>query len=254
MGDHFSKRQGGAISEADLCSSFVAAATKHRRDEPQWVAYPETAGFDILLVRASDGVQVGIEAKLALNPRVVAQVLPPRMSWYGDHEGPDYRAVLVPAGKCNSDVRAICDALGITVIEHHGGPGEGYYDKWARGPEFSPALPVESYWRHDMQLWHEWLPQKRCALPDYVPDVAAGVPAPVSLTAWKVKAIKLLILAGERPVTRADFKHLQLSPTSWLCPGGWLDRRSSNAGSPPAAPDELRANRGGQAEVGACFS
>jgi hypothetical protein len=43
-------------SEADLCAGFIAAATKGG----SWTAYAETAGYDILMVRASDGVQIGI--------------------------------------------------------------------------------------------------------------------------------------------------------------------------------------------------
>ena len=71
------------FSEAALCAAFIAAATvtPKRTDHAQWVAYPETGGFDILLVRQTDGVQIGIEAKLALNPLVVSQVLPKRQEW-----------------------------------------------------------------------------------------------------------------------------------------------------------------------------
>jgi hypothetical protein len=61
-------------------------------------------------------------------------------------------------------------------------------------------------------------------VPDYVPDVIAGASAPVALTAWKVKAIRLAVLLEERAVTRADFKHLQLSPTLWTGPQGYLMR------------------------------
>jgi hypothetical protein len=68
------------------------------------------------------------------------------------------------------------------------------------------------------------MPEKRCAVPDYVPDVIAGAPAPVALTAWKVKAIRLAVLLEERAVTRSDFKHLQLSPTVWTGPNGYLTR------------------------------
>lgn len=213
------------LSEADLCARFIVAATKPgRAGRPRWVAYAETAGFDILLVRDGDGVQIGIEAKLALNPRVVAQALPYREGWSGGTQaGPDYRAVLVPASKVNADVKRICAALGLTVIEHRGERGGEFYGPNAYGPEFTPDLPCENAGRFLGGDWHEWAPAERCAVPEYVPDVQAGCSAPIALTAWKVKAIRLSILLEDRPVTRADFKALQLSPTNWLCPRGWLD-------------------------------
>ena len=69
------------------------------------------------------------------------------------------------------------------------------------------------------------MPQTRCVLPDYVPDVVAGASAPVALTAWKVNAIKLAILLETRPVTRSDFQALGLSPSRWTDPWtGWLQK------------------------------
>lgn len=40
--------------------------------------------------------------------------------------------------------------------------------------------------------WFDWNPTKRCELPEFVPKVAAGVPAPLQLTPWKVGALKVL--------------------------------------------------------------
>jgi hypothetical protein len=209
------------LSEADLCSSFIKAVTEPRRViGAKWVAYPETAGFDILLVRA-DGFQIGVEAKLVLNARVVAQVLPYREGWcYGSKAGPDCRAVLVPFGKCNDDLVRICAALGVTVIRLHVEPPKGG-GTW--GHPFSPYLPDEQT-KLAADDWHPWAPPERCPVPEYVPDVQAGASAPVKLSEWKVKAIRLSVMLEERPVTRADFKALQLSPTNWLCPHGWLAR------------------------------
>lgn len=210
------------FSEADLCAAFIALAqapSRWSREPSEWIAYPETAGFDILMVRASDGAQIGIEAKLVLNPKVIAQALPYRERWYfGDSVGPDYRAVLVPAERCNEDLVRICDALGITVIRYRA----PYKRPWGEMSEsaFSPDLP-HAFRCED---WHQWAPVSRCKVPDYIPDVAAGRSAPIALTPWKVNAIKIVILASERPVTRADFKHFRISPTPWLCPRGWLDR------------------------------
>lgn len=209
-------------SEAALCAAFLAEATK----DGAWRAYPETAGFDILMVRAVDGAQIGIEAKLVLNAKVVAQALPDGLHYNAAAIGPDFRAVLVPDGKVRGEgLGRICAALGITVITFRGTPPRGvYFDP------FAPGLPrvgsvADDYYNHS---WHEWAPQTRCELPDYVPDVAAGASAPIALTDWKVRAIKLAVLLEERPVTRSDFKALGLSPSRWTDPfTGWLEKTAS---------------------------
>lgn len=51
--------------ESDLCAAFVSTVPKN------WVIYPETGGFDLVLVEEATGVQIGIEAKLALNAKVI---------------------------------------------------------------------------------------------------------------------------------------------------------------------------------------
>ena len=65
------------------------------------------------------------------------------------------------------------------------------------------------------------LPAIRIAPPDWVPDVIAGDAAPVRLTVWKVKALKLIATVDKRGVfTRQAFKDLQLDPDcGCLC--GW---------------------------------
>lgn len=240
---------GPSITEADLCGRFIAAATKPGPAHlPRWIAYPETAGFDILLVRQGDGVQIGVEAKLTLNAKVLAQALPARSCWFGAQVGPDYRAALVPSDKCNPDVLAICAHLGIAVIRFNA-------DAPAGGPRFgaafAPSLPGGGHSGHVPEGWHEWAPLTRCPVPDYVPDVIAGASAPVALTPWKVKAIRLSVLLEERPVTRADFKALQLSPTNWLCPRGWLERTEAGWIAGPRTPDFRAQHPRNYAEIAA---
>src|SRR3990172_5352454 len=79
------------LTEADLCAAFIASATKGK----VWTAYPETAGFDILLSRVADNTQIGIQAKLRLNAKGLCQILPHDYTF--GISGPDYRAVLVPS-------------------------------------------------------------------------------------------------------------------------------------------------------------
>ncbi|MGV7034901.1 hypothetical protein [Methylobacterium symbioticum] len=230
-----------SISEADLCKAFIALATK----DGAWTAYPETAGFDILLVRVADGAQIGIEAKLKLNPHVVAQALPEWQGYYGAHTGPDYRAVLVPfSGAGAAGMSTICHTLGITIL-------------WLAEPDyigrrsFGPELPVENRYGDRAGSWHEWAPAERCRLPDYVPDCVAGASSPITLTAWKVKAIKLAILLEERPVGRSDFKHLGLSPSRWTAPDGWLRRRGNGWIAGPGMPNLKRQHPRNYAEIAA---
>lgn len=215
--------------ESDLCAAFIAALNKprrHERETEKWTAYSETAGFDILLVRDADGFQIGVEAKLRLNAHVVCQALPDYL-WTPVTEGPDCRAVLVPGGMIDNGLGTICTALGITVIRCYGEDAHLNF--------FEPGLPEINSWQPPRE-WFEWAPLRRCTLPGYVPDVVAGASAPVSLTLWKVAAIKLAILLEERPVTRADFAHLNLSASRWLqSPSGWL-RKADDGGGWVAGP------------------
>ena len=206
--------------ETDLCAAFIAAldvpADHYRREK--WVAYPETAEFDILLVRESDGAQIGIEAKLRLNAHVVCQALP-QWRWQPVKEGPDFRAVLVPFGGVDNGLTTICDAIGVTVIRMH---AQGPH---SHGPRFSPYLPTLRGNDNTRSDWFEWCPDQRCKLPDYVPDVVAGSSAPTKLTPWKIAAIKLAIILEDRPVTRDDFRALDLSASRWMQnPGAWLQK------------------------------
>ena len=184
-------------TEAEMVADFVERV-KSARANP-WTVYPETAGWDLLLAH-KDGYQLGVEAKLSLNAKVIDQAL----SGLGRHwhdTGPDYRAVLVPSGKVQLHLGRICSAIGIGVIA-------------AKKERFwSPNLPNQEF---DWRDWPNWCPARRCALPDYIPDVEAGHSAPVMLTKWKIMAIKLSIILERRGyVTRADMKSLGISPTRW---------------------------------------
>lgn len=193
-------------SEAALVAAFTAALAG-KSGEPDWTVYAETAGWDLLLVH-KDGYQLGVEAKLKLNPKVLSQALSGvgAQYWGGSTIGPDYRAVLVPEDGLQHHMEAICRALGIGVIT-------------VRPQWNSLNLPDERR-GYGMRDWSNWCPEKRCAVPDYVPDVEGGHKSPVTLTPWKVKAIKLLVLLERRGyVTRADMKALAISPTLWTAHG-----------------------------------
>ena len=121
-------------------------------------------------------------------------------------------AILVPDGE--GRLGRIAAYIGITVISVLP------VSQYRRKPEFRPHLPDGEKWARDD--WREWCPTKRCALPEYVPDVPAGQSAPVQLTAWKIAAIKIAVTIELRGyVTRDDFKHLEIDHRRWLT-NDWL--------------------------------
>jgi hypothetical protein len=184
-------------SEAALVADFLDQLGQGLRDNP-WTVYPETAGWDLLMVHSA-GHQLGLEAKLSLNAKVIDQALSGQHR-YWNPAGPDYRGVLVPAGKCQAHLRNICAAIGIGIVEVR--PRE------ARVRQYF-SLPIELW--HE-SAWQSWMPGERCPLPDYIPDVEAGKKSPVALTEWKIKAIKLMIVLERRGhVTRRDMAALKIS-------------------------------------------
>lgn len=173
-----------------------------------WTPYHETGGWDLLLVHHT-GYQVGIQAKLSLNAKVLAQSLPHGHA----SDGPDYRAVLVPRDGLQAHLNNIARHIGITVIDVWTTEG------WNRSTTYhsSPQLPDEAW--YFQQGWVNWCPTNRIVLPDYIPDVTGGKASPVALTLWKIKAIKLMILLERNgAVSRADMKRLEISPSRWTDP------------------------------------
>lgn len=205
--------------ESDLCAAFIAALPDG------WVSYPETAGFDIVLVR-SDGVQVGVEAKLGLNAKVLIQAVDHvHQRWNGGVVGPDFLAVLIPYGHRTHEMVTIAGYLGLAVIEQHDAVTFEHRYRYERfklkAPDcfpFSPALPDIQWPDNDhYNGWRDQMPAERCKLPDYVPDVVAGAPSPSTLSEWKIGAIKLCVLLEKRgTITVADFKALRINRQRWL--------------------------------------
>lgn len=202
-------------TEAELVAAFCGCIdpAKWERNPaaaPKWIQYHETAGWDLLLAHPETGEQIGIEAKLTLNAKVLEQALPGR---WADDFGPDYRAVLVPEAGLQNHLSRLARHLGIVILVVRSD-----VKGWANAPiwsrhDFYPGLPTDRWNARD---WPNWLPAQRCKLPDYIPDVTGGHSAPVALTDWKIKAIKLLQLLERRgSVTRRDMKALGISPSRW---------------------------------------
>jgi hypothetical protein len=79
-------------TERALCQAYA------RQVPAEWIVYPETCGWDMLLVHREGGWQIGLEAKLTLNAKVLSQAIDGRRF---TRPAPDFRAVLV--GKMNAN-------------------------------------------------------------------------------------------------------------------------------------------------------
>lgn len=205
-------------TEADMCDVFIKLVPD------TWIIYPETGGFDILLVRKEDGFQIGIEAKLHLNAKVISQAAEEIATWYACSPGPDCRAVLVPDSTGRA-LENVCKLLGIQVIRLY--RREIYYPERNHVYEILPDLPKQSWDMNadDGRGWFEYFPKERVKVPDYIPDTGAGNPCPITLTNWKIKAIKLSITLEKRGyLERDDFKFFNISISRWTQGGitAWL--------------------------------
>lgn len=212
------KPQRYATEEA-LCADFIAwvkaegGCIRYGREQPVWTPYAETAGWDILLV-AADGTQIGIQAKLKFNLKVLTQAVPGAWEHWRD-QGPDYRAVLVPDQDNSYD--SLCGALGLTLF---------YSRSWGGQPEFAPGLDLQH-----VTGWHYWSPRARCELPEFVPDVPAGASGPLQLTKWKIAALRIVATLEVRGfVTREDFRGYSVDPRRWTGPNGWLQSSPETPG------------------------
>ncbi|SDR10230.1 hypothetical protein [Pseudovibrio sp. Tun.PSC04-5.I4] len=208
------KRKAQFQTEHEMCSRFLENLPEG------WTAYPEWQNWDIVLVRDSDGFQIGIEAKLRLNAKVVTQAA--ERSYQVDKPGPDCRAVLIPEGYTN-DFAVVCSLLNLQIITMRDKLENPRYDRdW-----FLPELPDPD--RFSYNYFPEFYPVSRLPLPEVVPTVEAGKPCPVRLTDWKLKAMKLSILLEKYGfVTRRTFKALSLSPTLFLYENNhWMKRGST---------------------------
>lgn len=188
-------------SEAEMCAAFIEWA------EPQgWTSYPECCGWDILLVQKSDGAQFGIQAKMHFNATLLRQVMPSPHT----ESGPDYRGVVLP--RRHHDIETVLAGIGVCGFypRQHGVAGRFI-------PSIDNAISEDFSSRY-------FNPVDREKLPDYVPDVAAGINSPVVLTTWKIAALKVCaVLELEGSVTSKRIRQIGIDPRRWTNPAsGWL--------------------------------
>lgn len=166
-----------------------------------WTFYPEAGGWDALLV-LPDETQVGIQAKLRANVDVLAQALVPAR-----RVGPDVHAVLVPT--CSRAFLDVAEALNVLVIVG---------DNLRAVPHWDPAKELEREVTRAPRTTHL---RGRCWLPPFVPDLPAGVPAPRTVSPWRVAAAQLCaeIRTGLEP-TNAELAMRGMTMSTWR---RWLD-------------------------------
>lgn len=227
-------------TEAALCAAFIEDVNR----VGGWTVYPETAGFDILCVYDRTGHQLGVEAKLALNARVAEQILPGVAGYSVGGAGPDFRAVLVPTiTDANEGIATLLGIVGVMVFKpcwtyERGGrygssaPGIGRthptfidlfaHNGWPHRP-YDPEAGATG--DHGSPAWFDWNPVRRCELPEIVPDVAAGVPAPTMLTQWKIGALRVLAeLEVEGSITAAGVRAYGIDARRFCASDGWLQQ------------------------------
>jgi len=213
------------VTEAELCNQFVTAAVG-------WTAYPETAGWDLLMVRGR--VQVGVQAKLQADDWVMLQAMPDMGSYNSPRRrnalvrGPHYRMVLVGGWPGRTDEARRGHRARWCLIAQHlrllvARPPENQWQTWLGG--IHPPLnlqtvygmmhgqrPAPIWWR-----WYRWATRKPETLPIVVPQVPAGVPCPEQVTPWSIAAVLLERRCAELgQVTIADARELRDR-----CQGKW---------------------------------
>lgn len=213
------------MTENDLCEAFIRAA-----DLEGWTAYPETASWDVLLVRR--GIQVGVQAKLQACNEVLLQAMPNMGTYLSPMRkramvrGPHYRMVLIGGWKGRTDDARKNNQRVFAEIAQHlhllvARQPENEWQTWLGGswPVLNLTTVYSSgntrapiWWR-----WYRWPTTKPETLPLVVPKVAAGVPSPETVSPWSVAAILLERRCDERgSITIADAREIRDQ-----CNGRW---------------------------------
>lgn len=188
-------------TEADLCKKFISETNLLG-----WKSFPEQNGWDILTI-LPDGRQIGIQAKLTFNLKVLDQCLP---KLFDGNIGPDFRAILVPEDKYPNVAKSLGIVVFVTVKED-------FLKLFPQMSETAKISLLSSHYNKPISDNLGWYPDKRYKIPEYESGSVAGSPCPVRLTDWKIKALKLIARCEKRGyVTTKDFKQLGISPTMWL--------------------------------------
>lgn len=149
----------------------------------EWAFYPENQSWDFLLMHRETHVQVGVQAKLNLNDKVIWQCVELLSV---QRTGPNFAAILVPESELSKrTARKLLQSC-----------AEEKLLVFTEKTIFQTILP-------------EWEPL-RCIFegpvwtPPYEPDMLAGVKSPKPITPFKVAAVRLCaaLRAGFEPTDR----------------------------------------------------
>lgn len=167
--------------ESDVCDAFAVIAQRHG-----WTVYPETGGWDLLLV---NGDQIGVQAKVRANLAVIQQALPGPYAMTA--VGPHFRAILTADGM---ELDPICRPLRLLRFSLL------FMDR--REPmEFGTNMLTDATAREP----YRWQTVRPVALPCVVPMHSGGCPSPLVLSRWKIGALRVLARCQLRGwVTTAD--------------------------------------------------
>ncbi|HHQ2561158.1 TPA: phosphoadenosine phosphosulfate reductase family protein [Pseudomonas aeruginosa] len=116
-------------------------------------------------------------------------------------------------------IERLLEMCGIAVLA----PSRGHRRRDGKFVDF-PEFHLR-YWLQHLsgpQLF-DWNPAERCHVPIVVPDVPAGVPAPLRLTEWKEGALKVIAtLRRQGFITTKQIAECGVSATNWT--RSWLDK------------------------------
>lgn len=219
-------------TEAEMCKAFTA-----RAERSGWDVYPETAGWDLLLVWRDAPVPSIYDENLPLDAtqgfgRSFCRVL---HTWDPlEEESPfsEWDRALKPGmqlgiqAKMHPNVEVLAQAI------------ERWYDRRHPGPDFRGLLVPHTSedfnilaTRLGLRVFVEdhrqervvvaprvkWRVGKRLHLPPIKPSWSGGEKHPRVLSEWRVRALRICILLQDRGwVTKADFIKHQIEHRTWV--------------------------------------
>lgn len=160
--------------ETDLCNDFIEHAESNG-----WIVYPETNDWDIFMVankvtrNIKLGDQVGIEAKLKPNLKVLSQAY--SRSLYYKEAGPDFVCALVP--EVTPEFENVSNALGIIPI--------AMFEK-----RDDSHIRVVSKFEFSLHKRNRRIYSKKLWVPDVQVAVSAGSAGPRKVTSKKIKMVR----------------------------------------------------------------
>lgn len=207
------------VSEAVLCDEFIEIA-----EDEGWAAFPEVAGWDIVLVwrgpsvdlspdlTIREGDQFAIEAKTSCRVKALAQCL----DRINRSPRPDFVGVLVPS--ISDDYKRVARALGISMF----------------GLDLlSPVIkdrPLKQFMRQIVPRAGRTDGNKRLWLPPIAGNVQAGSSSPSPLSKWRVQALKICAILRDRGyLMTADFRAAGIGISTWR--DKWIERDGNVEGT-----------------------